>query len=104
LLTFNIINYVKVKVIFVNISVNYYLKRNFSKNKAWILIISYISYNFYISFNIYVIKLGLFIKTLKVIDKTSINYVLLLFYINYKKIMLIFNKLISKIFLIVVIF
>jgi hypothetical protein len=103
LLTFNIINYIKVKVIFVNISINYYFKQNFSKNKAWILVVNYTSCNFYISFNIYIIKLELLIKTLKAINKASTNYTLLLFYINYKGIILIFNKLISNIFLIIVI-
>jgi hypothetical protein len=98
LLTFNIINYIRVKVILVNIAVNYYFRQNFNKNKAWILIVNYIS------FNIYIIKLELFIKMLKAINKASINYALLLFYINYKKITLIFNKLTSKIFLIIVIF
>jgi hypothetical protein len=104
LLTFNIINYIKVKIILVNIPINYYLKQNFSKNKARVLIINYTGCNFYISLNIHVIKLGLFIKTLKIINKASTNYALLLFCINYKRTTLIFNKLTGKIFPIVVIF
>jgi hypothetical protein len=34
LLTFNIIYYIKIKVILVNIFINYYFKQNFGKNKA----------------------------------------------------------------------
>jgi hypothetical protein len=34
LLTFNIINYIKIKVIFVNIPINCYFKQDFGKNKA----------------------------------------------------------------------